>query len=370
MRVKFFDWQLQFKSYEKEYMEIIHKTLSNGHYIMCDEHDNFEKEIAQYIGVKHAIGVSNGTNSLLLCNKAVGLRPGDEVITVSHSFVASSAAIKFLGAKPVFVDILDDRCMDISQVESKITKNTKAITPVQLNGRVCSDMDKLVDISTKYNIPIIEDAAQGLGAKFKGKMAGTFGLYGSISFYPSKVLGAFGDAGLIVTNNDEFAHKIKLLRNNGRDTGTDVEEWGLNCRLDTIQAAILSFKLNMFPDWIKRRREIAAIYHDGLKDIEQLILPPPPVENGVHYDIFQNYEIEAENKEKLVEYLSKNNIGAIYQWGGKGIHQYFPDEFKDSDLPRTDAFTKRGLLIPIYPELSNEQVYYVIKIIKEFYQKS
>jgi dTDP-4-amino-4,6-dideoxygalactose transaminase len=369
MKVKFFDWQLQFKSYEKEYLEIIHKTLSNGHYIMCDEHDEFEKEIAKFIGVKHAIGVSNGTESLLLCNKAIGLKENDEVITVSHSFVATSAAIRFLGAKPVFVDILNDRCMDVSQVEGKITSKTKAIVPVQLNGRVCSNMDKLVEISRKYSIPIIEDAAQGLGAKYKGKMAGTFGLYGSISFYPSKVLGAFGDAGLIVTNDDDYAHKIRLLRNNGRDTGTDVEDWGLNCRLDTIHAAILSFKLKMLPGWLKRRREIAALYNEGLKDIPQIGLPPAPVENGDHYDIYQNYEIEAENKENLVKYLSQNEIGTIYQWGNKAIHQYFPSEFKDVKLPRTEEFFKKCLLIPMYPELTNDQVSYVIDKIRKFYNK-
>lgn len=367
MQVKFFDWQLQFKSYEKEYMDIIHSVLSNGHYIMCDEHDQFEKELAEYVGVKHAIAVSNGTESLMMCNKAIGMKAGDEVITVSHSFVATSAAIRFLEGKPVFVDITEDRNINVDFIEQAITEKTIAITPTQLNGRVVTNMDKLIQISQKYNIPIIEDAAQGLGSLYKGKMAGTFGLAGSFSFYPSKVLGSFGDAGAIVTNDDEFAHKLRLLRNNGRDTGLDVEAWGINTRMDTIQAAILSFKLRKFPDWIKRRREIAKLYHEGLTDVIELGLPPAPVENGEHFDIYQNYEIEAENKEKLVAHLKENNIGTIYQWGGKAIHQYFPEEFTGVHLPRTEEFFKKCLLIPMYPELSNPQVEYVIDQIRGFY---
>jgi len=218
-------------------------------------------------------------------------------------------------------------------------------------------------------LALIEDSAQGLGAKYKGKMAGTFGLAGSFSFYPSKILGAFGDAGAIVTNDDNFAHEMRAMRNNGRDGGLEVDSWGLNTRMDTVQAAILSFKLKLFPNWIKRRRSIAKMYHEGLKDVKELILPKPPVENDDHYDIFQNYEIEAENRDGLERFLKDNEIGSIRQWGGKAIHQYFPDEFKGLKLQRTEQLFRGELLIPLYPELRDDQVNFVIEKIREFYKR-
>lgn len=367
-KVKFFDYPSQFRPYEKEYMKIIQDVLSRGAYILCEDLERFEENLANFVGAKYAIGVSNGTDAILLSLLAVGVGPGDEVITVAHTFVATVEVIKFLGAKPVFVDIADDHNMDVDLVEEAITQRTKVIMPVQLNGRICSKMDKLLEISQRYNIYIIEDSAQALGAKYKGKYAGTFGLSGNFSFYPSKVLGAFGDAGAVVTNDEEVYEKIKRLRNHGRAEGTEVELWGLNCRLDNLQAALLDYKLKMLPQWIERRREIANMYQEGLSHIEEIKLPPPPLENSDHYDVFQNYEIEAEQRDELKEYLHSKGIQVVMQWGGKAVHQFPALGLSDIKLPRTEELFRKELLLPLYPELKDEQVHYVIDSVKKFYE--
>lgn len=366
-KVKFFDYPLQFKIHQKEYMEIIKNVLSRGAYILCEDVERFEHNLAKFVGTKYAVGVGNCTDALLLSMYAAGICPGDEVITVSHTFVATVEVIKFLGAKPVFIDIADDHCMDVNLVESAITPRTKAIVPVQLNGRICTNMDKLVEIAKKRNLIIIEDSAQSLGATYKGKSAGTFGLAGNFSFYPAKLLGTFGDAGAVVTNNKKFAEKIRMLRNHGRGEGTAINLWGLNCRIDNLHAAILDYKLKKLLAWIKRRREIAKMYDEGLSNILELKLPPAPVENERHYDVFQNYELEAEKRDELKTFLFKKGIEAPIQWGGKAVHQFGLSDLRHFELHRTENLFKRALMLPLYPELENKQVNYVIDSIKEFY---
>ncbi len=367
-KIKFFDYPLQFKVNETEYMEIIKDVLSRGAYILGEDLSKFEENLAKFVGSKYAIGVGNCTDALLLSLHAAGIGHGDEVITVSHTFVATVEVIKFLGAEPVFVDIADDHNMDVKFIEDTITPNTKAIVPSQLNGRICTNMDKLVNIAEKRNLIIIEDSAQALGATYKGKGAGTFGLAGCFSFYPAKLLGTFGDAGAIVTNDKEFTEKVKMLRNHGRGKGTEISLWGLNCRMDNLHAAILDYKLTHLPKWIRKRREIAKIYNDRLSGIKELKLPPPPVNNGDYYDVFQNYEIEAEERIKLVEYLNnKMGIDVMLPWGGKGVHQFKALGLNNFKLPRTDEFFKKCLMLPIYPELKDDEIKYVIQEINNFY---
>ncbi len=367
-KVRFFDYPIQFKIHEREYMKVIQDTLSRGAYILGEDLDRFEENLANFVGTKYAVGVGNCTDALLLSLYAAGIGPGDEVITVSHTFVATVEVIKFLEATPVFVDIIDDHNMNMDLVETAITQNTKAIIPVQLNGRICTNMDKLVDIAKKRNVVLIEDSAQALGAKYKGKGAGTFGLSGCFSFYPAKLLGTFGDAGAIVTDDAEFAEKVRMLRNHGRGKGTDINLWGLNCRMDNLHAAIIDFKLKRLPDWIKRRREIASMYHNELSSIKELKLPPPPVEDGEHYDVFQNYEIEAEKRDELIAYLKENGIEVAVQWGGKAVHQFEALGLGYISLPRTEQLFRKALMLPIYPELQNEQVRYIINTIQDFYR--
>lgn len=369
MEVKFFDYPLVFKTHEKEYTEIVLAALSKGAYLLGEETERFEENLARFVGSRYAVGVGNCTDALLLSLIAADVRPGDEVISVSHTFVATIEVIHFLGGRPVFVDIADDHNMDVGLVEAAITEKTRAIVPVQLNGRVCSGMDGLVDLARGRNIIIIEDSAQALGGKYGGKGAGTFGLTGNFSFYPAKLLGAFGDAGAVVTDDEHIARKIKMLRHHGRFDGTDINAWGLNCRMDNLQAAVLDFKLTLLPGWIKRRRELASLYDIGLGGVKEIKLPPPPAEDGVHYDVFQNYEIECENRDLLRSHLEKRGVGTILPWGGKGVHQFAPLGLGRVVLPRTEDFFRKCLMLPMYPELTDEQLRHVVESIKEFYLK-
>ncbi|MBI4687073.1 MAG: DegT/DnrJ/EryC1/StrS family aminotransferase [Nitrospirae bacterium] len=367
-KVKYFDYPLQFKVYEKEYTGIIWDVLSRGAYILGEDLRKFEESLARFTGSKYAVGVGNCTDALLLALHAAGVGRGDEVITVSHTFVATVEVIKFLGAEPVFVDITDDHNMNVELVKSAITPKTKAIIPAQLNGRICSNMESLVSLAKERGLTIIEDSAQSLGATYKGKGAGTFGLAGCFSFYPAKLLGTFGDAGAVITDSEEFAEKVRMLRNHGRGSGTDINLWGLNCRMDNLHGAILNYKLTLLPGWIKRRREIAGIYNAELSGIKELRLPPGPADNSVHYDVFQNYEIEAEDRNGLVSYLNKNGVEVLLPWGGKAVHQFEALGLSHIHLSRTEELFKKVAMLPMYPELKDEQVQYAAKTIKDFYK--
>ncbi len=239
-RIKYFDYPLQFNAHKKDYLKVIENVLSRGSYILGNDLAEFERHLAQFCQCKFAIGVGSCTEALLLSLYAAGIGPQDEVFSVAHTFVATIEVIKILGAKPILVDIADDHNMNVALVERAITSKTKAIMPVHLNGRICDGMEKLVAIARKHRLIIIEDAAQSLGATYKGKSAGTFGLAGCFSFYPAKLLGAFGDAGAIITDNKLFAEKLKLLRNHGRNAEIEVKLWGLNCIMDNIKADIIN----------------------------------------------------------------------------------------------------------------------------------
>jgi len=236
--IPFFNYPVLFKAKEKEIMAVLHDVMSKGAYILQKELEQFETNLKKFLDVKHVLGVADGTNALNLGLRAAGIGPGDEVIICSHTYIATAAAVHFAGANPVLVECGADHMIDPKQVKKAVTDKTRVIMPTQLNGRTC-DMDSLQEIADHHNLIIIEDAAQALGSRFKEKCAGTFGLAGTFSFYPAKLLGCFGDGGAIVTNNDEMAHKLFLLRDHGRNKDGDVITWGTNCRLDNIQAAIL-----------------------------------------------------------------------------------------------------------------------------------
>lgn len=367
-KVKYINYPKHFNNHKKEYMGIIQETLENGDLMMREQLRAFERNLARFCGTKYAVGVSNCTDALYLSLYAAGIGPGDEVITVSHTFVATVAVIHHLGAKPVLVDIRDDHDMNVDLVEKAITSRTKAIVPVQLNGRICSRMDELMKIARKHRLLVIEDSAQALGATYKGRKAGSFGLAGCFSFYPAKLLGAFGDGGAVITNSRDFAESILLLRNHGRGH-SEIERWGFNCRMDNLHAALLDFKLKQLPSWIKRRRQIAALYDRLMTDIPELRLPPPPGADKDHFDVFQNYEIEAERHDNLVKYLHKKRIEIMIPWGGKPVHQFRALGFHRVKLPRTDELFKKALMLPMYPELEDKHIKYVAKSIKEFYNK-
>ena len=363
--IPFFNYSALFSRQEGELMPLIRDVLARGAYIMQKDLLEFEANLAQYLGVKHALGVADGTIALVIAVKATGVKAGDEVILPSHTFVASAAAIHHAGAKPVLADCRADHLVDPESIERLITSRTRAIMPVQLNGRT-ADMAALQSIAERHGLTIIEDSCQALGSKFGNRYAGTFGLAGTFSFYPSKTLGCFGDGGAFVTNDDRAAELALLLRDHGRAPSGDVRLFGYNARLDNLQAAILNFKLRRYEDEIRRRRVIAAMYDEILRDIEDLTLPPPPDSDPQHFDVFQNYEIESGRRDALREYLDRNGVKTILQWGGKTIHQ-FPDLGLEVALPYTDRMTSRFMLLPMNTSLSDEDVRYIGSVIRRFY---
>ena len=366
--IPFFNYRGAFASREEEFLEIIRDVLRRGAFIQQRDLAEFEDALARYLGVSHALGVGNATDGLIFCFRAAGIGPGDEVIFPSHTMVASPAAVAHVGGIPVPVDCGPDHLIDPKAVEQAVTERTKAIMPVQLNGRTC-DMDKIESIASRYGLKIIEDAAQALGSKFRGRFAGTFGVAAAFSFYPAKILGCFGDGGAVVTNDAEIARRIALLRDHGRNERGEVETWGFNSRLDNLQAAILHAQFRDYDEIIDRRRSIARLYDSLLSELTEVVLPPGPDRGGDHFDVFQNYEIEADRRDELRSYLSDKGIGTIMQWGGTPVHQFKGLGFNVS-LPATERFFERCLMLPMNMMVTDEEVRYIATTIRAFYRGS
>jgi dTDP-4-amino-4,6-dideoxygalactose transaminase len=366
-KVGFVDYPTHYRRLKKEIDAAIKEVLTGGDLIMRRQLREFETNIASLVGVDCAVGLNSGTDALHLSLVAAGIGPGDEVITVAHTFVATVAVIVHRRATPILVDVGEDFNMVMEQVEKAISPRTRAIIPVHLNGRLCN-MEKLMKIATKYNLIVVEDAAQALGATFDGKKAGSFGLTGCFSFYPAKILGGFGDGGMVVTNNKEIAEKTRFLRDHGqeRETG-DILFYGFNSRLDNMQAAILDVKLRHLPKWIERRRELAIVYEKGLSDLPQIKTPPPPEESR-YFDIFTNYVVRAQKRDKLVSHLNECGIEVLVSWP-KPMHHHEALGLRHFHLPVTERISKEVLSLPMYPELSNEQVEYVVEAVRKFYSK-
>lgn len=364
--IPFFNYRGAFAAHEEEFVEIFRDILHRGAFIQQRDLAEFEDALARYLGVSHAFGVANATDGLIISFRAAGIGPGDEVIFPSHTMVASPAAVAHVGGIPVPVDIGPDHLIDPHAIEAAVTEKTRAIMPVQLNGRTC-DMDAIERIASKHSLLIIEDAAQALGSQFKGRFAGTFGIAAAFSFYPAKILGCFGDGGAVVTNDSEVARKIALLRDHGRNDKGDVEMWGLNSRLDNLQAAILHAQFRDYDKIIGRRRSIAALYDSLLSDLTELVLPPAPDTNGDHFDVFQNYELEADRRDALRAYLSERGVGTILQWGGTPVHMFKGLGFNVS-LPQTERFFERCLMLPMNMMVTDDEVHYVGASIRAFYR--
>ena len=364
--IPFFPYKALFEKDRQAFTDIFVDIGTRGAFINQKELHDFEQTLASYCKCKYSVGIADGTDAIIIALMAGGIKAGDEILVCSHTMVATAAAVAFVGATPILVDSGSDRLMDPDGIEKAITPRTKAIMPTQLNGRV-ADMDRIVSIAEKHKLKVFEDAAQALGAQYKGRFAGTFGVAGTISFYPSKTLGCFGDGGAILTNDDQVYRQILLLRDHGRNELGEVERWGFNSRLDNLQAAILLYRFKSYNNYIDRRRAIAKIYHERLKDIPQLNLPPSPDQDTEHFDIYQNYEIEAENRDQLREHLKNNGVGTIVQWGGKAVHQWKGLGYNIS-LPNVERFFSRCFLLPMNTALTDDEANYICDCIANFYQ--
>ena len=368
MEVKFFPYGESYLNDRKSFQKLIDDVLSRGAYILQKECFDFEENSIKYLNCKDFITVANGTDALILLLRAAGIGEGDEVIIPSHTYVATAAAVHYVGAVIKIADISYDKLIDIYSIESLISERTKCIMPVHVNGRICN-MGAILKVVEKHNLILIEDAAQAYGAKYKGKSAGTFGLGGGISFYPAKVLGCFGDGGGVITNDSKISNSIRLLRDHGRDDNGNVISWGFNSRLDNLQAAILNHKLISYPKEIDRRRQIAHQYYIGLKEISGITYLPYFPNEVDNYDIYQNFEICCKDRNQLAKYLQNNNIKTIIQWAGMPIHKsgLLGTSSSTIELTKTNNFFEECLLLPMNPYLTNLEIDYVIKTIKEFY---
>lgn len=365
MKVPFFRYPFVFAQQRRELEDAMARVADRGAFIMQEELSQFEERLAQYTGAADVVGVGNGTDALEMIVEEAGIGAGDEVILPSHTFVATASAVVRVGGIPVFADIGEDHLIDPGDIEHRITERTRAIMPTHLNGRV-ADMGPIADIASRHGLLILEDSAQAIGSLYDGQMAGTFGAGGAFSFYPAKVLGCLGDGGAILTMDPDAGDRFRQLRDHGRDSKTgEVVRWGWNSRLDNLQAAVLLVKLQQLDSEIARRRELAMRYHQNLVDIPGLVLPPPPEDGSDRFDTFQNYEIEADDRDGLREALSSADVGTLLQWGGKGVHQFEALGF-DCSLPRTELMFERAILLPMNTSLTDDEIDYVCEHIHAF----
>jgi len=362
--ILFNDFKTEYLYLKREIDFAIKEVMMSGRYILGKKVESFEQQFSKYLGAKYCIGVGNGLEALQIALMALGIGKDDEVITTAHSAVATALAIKAVGAKPVFVDIDEYYHLDSSKIEKKITSRTKAILPVHLYGQM-ADILEIKRIAKKHSLFVIEDAAQAHGVEYKGKKAGTFGDFGCFSFYPTKNLGAFGDGGAIVTNKKELYEKCKMIRNYGQKNRYEHEVYGLNSRLDEIQAAILSVKLKYLDKFNKRRQQLTKIYFELLKDVKEIQLPK--IRDGAQHN-FHLFVIEAKRRDKLMRFLEKNNIPTIIHYPIPIHKQKCFSEFNNLRLPILENKVNKILSLPIHPFLQNKDIIYIAKKIIEFYE--
>lgn len=361
--VPIIDLVVNYESIKEEIEEVVLNTLSKTNYILGPNVGALENELASYLKCKHVVGCANGTDAIVLALMALGIGAGDEVITVSNSYFATSEAIALVGAKPVFVDIQEsDFNIDPSKIEEKITKKTKAILPVHLYGQTC-EIEKVVQIARKHSLYVIEDTAQAIGAKYKEKFAGTFGDVGTTSFYPTKNLGCCGDGGAIFTNNDNLAEKLKQLRAHG-SPGRYVHKCiGLNSRLDELQAAILRVKLKHLDTWNKARQDAAQYYTKLLSGINGVVTPT--IKPSCNH-VFHQYTILVKNRDDLAKKLLENGVRTLIYYPIPIHKQEAFSYLKDNyNLPVTEEISQKILSLPMYPELKREDQEYVADCIKD-----
>ncbi len=367
-RVKFVDYPEQWRRQRAHLLPIIEDTIARGDLMLRQQLADFETHLAQFNGSAHAVGVSNCTDGLRLMAHALDIGPGDEIVTVAHTFIATMSPFALRGATPILVDIGPDHLMDTDELQAAVTERTKAILPVHLNGRTV-DMHAVQKAAESVGAVVIEDAAQALGATFDGRTAGTFGLASTYSFYPAKMLGAMGDAGAVLTDDGDLARRLHQLRDHGRVSKSGIDGWGYNCRLDNLQAAILDWRMSQLPSWIERRRAVARGYTAMLKDLDGIELPVGPDDDPSRFDVFQNYVVTTDDRDGLVEHLRQDGIETLVSWPVP-VHRQPGLGLEHWQLPNTERLCRRVLSLPMHAELEDWQVEYVASSVRRFFGAS
>lgn len=363
-RVPFVDPAKNYQMIKDEIDAAYFDVMTHGDLIDRRHLKDFEQNLADFVGVKYAVGLNSGYDALHMSLRALGIGPGDEVIVPSHTFVASCSAIVNVGATPVLVDVAKDFNIDVSLIEPAITEKTKAIMAVHLSGWM-ADMPEVMRLAEKYHLRVVEDACQSLGANINGKYAGSWGDTGCWSFYPFKILGGYGDGGAITTNDPDIALFARRMRFNGEDR-EDGEYYGhgFTCLLDNLQAAFLDVKLRHLPSWIVRRKEIAEKYRTALSDIPDLLLP--------HYDkpgfdhVYQNYTLRSKQGNDFSEYLKAQGVEVLTQFR-KPYYRHDALQLEDTGFPETEALSREVCSLPMNVEITDEEIDYVITVVRSFY---
>ena len=367
MNIMMNDTVQQYQLLRGEIDEAVHSVLESGYFILGPNVTAFEREVAQYLEVKHAIAVASGTDALHLAVRAAGIGEGDEVITTAFTFIGTAEAISYTGARPVFVDIDPDTFnIDVNQIEASIGPNTRAIIAVHLFGQA-ADLDVLKDICRKHRLHLIEDCAQSFGADYRGKKTGGYGDLGCFSFYPSKNLGGFGDGGMVVTDNDTMADTIRTLRNHGSREPYRHSIIGYNSRLDELQAAILRIKLKHIDKFNAQRRQVAQLYNERLQYADLIT----PVESGQRSHVYHQYTIRSDKRELIHRKLTDGGIAsAVYYPIPLHQQEVYKEQYRAVSLPAVENAAAEVLSLPIYPELSVQQVDRVCQCIIDVIQAS
>lgn len=363
MNVPFIDLKRQYFLLKEEILNIVENIFSSGDYILGSTVQAFEQKAQEYLGCKFVLGVANATDALILALKALKIGHGDEVVLPVNSFIATAGAVAAVGATPIFCDVREDLNIDVSKIEALISKKTKAIMPVHLTGRA-AEMDKIMNIAREYALFVIEDAAQSIGARYHNAMTGTLGDIGCFSLHPLKNLHVYGDGGFISTNNEQLYTEIKLLRNHGLANRDTCLQWGLNSRLDSIQAGIATLGLNFLDRWNSYRRATAEVYRNKLKQVVKV-----PIDKSNDFAVYHNFVILSDRRDELMKFLFNKKIDTK-------IHYPIPIHlqpaaaslgYQAGDFPMAESLAQQMLSLPIYSELQDDEINYVVDNILNFY---
>lgn len=365
LKVPFIDLQQRYQEEKEELLACVERVLAKGHFVLTPEVAEFERRLAEYVGAKHCVALNSGTDALMMGLWALGIGRGDEVITTPISFVASTGSIAHVGATPVYADVRQDQNIDPAEIEKKITPRTKAIMPVHWSGRI-ADMVAIMDIARRHNLAVIEDAAQTMGAYYKGRHGGRFGRVGAFSAHPLKNLNALGDGGFLVTDDDDIANKVRLYRNHGLKDRNTCLFYGVNSRLDTLNAEILMFRLGRLQSVVERRRRNVNLYRARIRTKEVYIPPCKDHEKNA----FVMFIVQAERRDELQTFLQQRGIQTLVYYGTP-LHLHPAAAklgYKRGDFPMAEAQAARVLALPHHQHLTEEQIGYVADSVNEFYR--